>query len=260
MLGYPDQARENSHEMITWAQKLSHPHSLAWALCFAAELHYFLRDRKKVQELAEAAMTISVEQGFPFWLERANIPQGWALAKQGKGEEGIRQIHQGLDAYRAKGAELWCPHLLAMSVAAYKAAGQIEQSQSQLTEALALVNKTGQRYYEAELYRLKGELTLQEFQVPGSKSQVPNTQHLTASTQAEAEAEVCFLKAIDIAQKQQAKSLELRAVMSLARLWQSQGKHHEARAMLSAIYHWFTEGFDTKDLQEAKALIEELQH
>ena len=119
-----------------------------------------------------------------------------------------------------------------------------------------MVDKSGERFYEAELYRLKGELTLKKSAVRSPQSEVPNTQHLTPSTQEEAEA--CFLKAIEIAQRQQAKSLELRAVLSLSRLWQQQGKKDEARQMLTEIYHWFTEGFDTKDLQEAKALLAEL--
>ena len=119
------------------------------------------------------------------------------------------------------------------------------------------MNKTGERYYEAELYRLKGELVLQSG-VRSPKSDLTNPQPPILNPQMEAEA--CFLKAIEIARKQQAKSLELRAVMSLARLWQQQGKTAEAHRMLSEIYGWFTEGFDTKDLQEAKALIEELDH
>jgi ATP/maltotriose-dependent transcriptional regulator MalT len=124
-----------------------------------------------------------------------------------------------------------------------------------LADALSLVDKNGERMYEAELYRLKGQLTLQTLQVSGSRFQVTNPQPPTPSTQAEAEAEACFLKAIEIARQQQAKSLELRAVISLARLWQQQGKIDKARQMLTEIYGWFTEGFDTKDLQEAKALL-----
>jgi len=116
-----------------------------------------------------------------------------------------------------------------------------------LAEALAIVHKNGERWYEAELYRLKGELTLAQSSVQSLESRVK-------------EAEECFHKAIEIAHRQQAKSLELRAVMSLSRLWQQQGKKDEARQMLAEIYGWFTEGFDTKDLQEAKALLEELNH
>jgi len=126
-----------------------------------------------------------------------------------------------------------------------------------LVEALAFVDKTGVRYYEAELYRLKGELTLQQLKINNAKLKITETQDLTASSQ---EVEGYFLKAIEIAQRQQAKSLELRAATSLARLWHQQGRQQEAHAVLSDIYNWFTEGFDTKDLQEAKALIEELGH
>jgi predicted ATPase len=129
-----------------------------------------------------------------------------------------------------------------------------------LAEALAAVDRTGARWYEAELYRLKGELTLAQSSVQGLASSVPSTQHLAPSTQAEAEAEACFLKAVAVAQRQQAKSLELRATMSLARLWRRQGKQKDAHQMLAEIYGWFTEGFDTKDLQEAKALLQELSH
>src|SRR5262249_23502127 len=129
-----------------------------------------------------------------------------------------------------------------------------------LAEALTIVDRTGGRVYAAELQRLTGELTLQKFQVPGSKFQATSPQHLTPNPQAEAEAEACFHKAIEIARQQQAKSLELRATVSLTRLWQQQGKKEEARQMLAEIYGWFTEGFDTADLQEAKALLEELSH
>jgi hypothetical protein len=135
----------------------------------------------------------------------------------------------------------------------------MEEGLGVLTKALALVDKTGERVYEAELSRLKGELTLQQqFKVQSSECKVPHPQHPTPSTPAEAEAEACFLKAVEIAQRQQAKSLELRATISLARLWQRQGKKEEARQRLIEIYGWFTEGFDPKDLQEAKRLLEEL--
>src|SRR5262249_27794392 len=145
---------------------------------------------------------------------------------------------------RATGSKSWLPQYLAFLAEAHEKAGQVEEGLRVLADALAQVGKSGERCYEAELYRLKGMLTLQS-QVLSRKSQVE-------------EAEGCFLKAIDIARKQQAKSWELRAVMSLARLWQSQGKKDEARRMLAEIYGWFTEGFDTKDLQEAKALLEKL--
>jgi len=155
------------------------------------------------------------------------------------------------------GQELSRPFFLALLAGAYGKIGQAEEGLAVLAEALDAVNKTGEHVYEAELYRLKGELTLQQSKVRGPKSKVPSTQRLTPSTQVEAEAEACFHRAIEIARRQQAKSLELRAVMSLSRLWQQQGKTKQAHKMLAEIYSWFTEGFDTADLREAKTLLAE---
>jgi predicted ATPase len=179
------------------------------------------------------------------------------LAEQGQGKEGIVQMHRGMATGRATGAELAKSFGLAWLAEAYGGVGQAEEGLSVLAEALDHVDKSGERVYEAELYRLKGELALQSG-VRGPASEIPNTQHLTPSTHIEAEA--CFHKAIDIARKQQAKSWELRASTSLARLWHRQGKRHEARTLLAEVYGWFTEGFDTRDLQEAKALLEKLGH
>jgi predicted ATPase len=179
------------------------------------------------------------------------------LIEQGKEEEGIARMHEGIAAMRATATELQQPFGLAVLARAYSKVGRVEEGLTLLAEALALVNKTGERWYEAELYRLKGQLTLQKFQVSGSKFQVENSSEFRVWS-SESEAEECFLKAIEIARRQQAKSLELRATVSLARLWQRQGKQKEAHGMLAEIYGWFTEGFDTKDLQEAKALIDEL--
>jgi predicted ATPase len=175
-----------------------------------------------------------------------------------------------LTAYRATGGEAHLPKTLSLLAEAYGKVGQAEEGLMVLAEALAMVNKNGERFYEAELYRLKGELTLQKFQVSGSKFHVTTPQHPTPNPQVEAEE--YFLKAIDIARCQQAKSLELRAVMSLVRLRLPQATHegsrptdhaswikfNEAHHLLSEIYGWFTEGFDTKDLQEAKALLDEV--
>src|SRR5262249_48694687 len=148
------------------------------------------------------------------------------------------------------------PYHLALLAEAYGKARRVEEGLTALAEALEVVDNTGERWCEAELYRLKGQLTLQKFQVPGSKFQVPpSPQPVTPNTHVEAEAEGCFHKAIDVARKQREKSWELRASTSLARLWQQQGKKDEARHILEEIYGWFTEGFDTKDLQEAKALL-----
>jgi class 3 adenylate cyclase/predicted ATPase len=258
LLGYPDQALQRSQEALTLAQELSHPFSLGYALQWAAWFHLHRREGPTAQERAEAVMELSTEQGFPVWLALGTIERGGALAEQGQGEEGIAQMQQGMAACRAIGLELGWPYFLALLTEAYGKKGQAEEGLNMLAEGLATAHKTGERHYEAELYRLKGQLTLQQFQVQGPKTPVPRTRHLGPSPQAEAEAEACFQKAIEIARRQQAKSLELRAAMSLSRLWQQQGKQAEARLLLSEIYGWFTEGFDTKDLQEAKALLHEL--
>jgi predicted ATPase len=252
-LGYSDQALKRSHEALTLAYELSHPFSLAFALLTAAMFHQLRREWQTVHEQAEAIITLCADQGFSYFLAVGTILRGWALTEQGQEEEGIAQMRRGLAAYRATGAELNRPSFLALLAEAYGKAGKAEEGLTVLAEALDLVDKTGACVSEAELYRLKGQLTLQQFGVQSSELPTPNSQ-------AEAEAEACFLKAIAIARRQQAKSLELRATVSLARLWQQQGKHHAARNILSEIYGWFTEGFDTKDLQEAKALLEELSH
>ena len=173
------------------------------------------------------------------------IMRGWALAEQGQAEEGIAQIRQGLDAYQAMRTAIKLTHWLGLLAEVYEKVGQAEEGLRVLDEALAAALRTGERCYEAELYRLKGTLTLQA-KVPSPKSEV------------EEEAEMCFWKAIEIARKQQAKSWELRASTSLARLWQQQGKVAQAHKLLSDVYNWFTEGFDTKDVQEAKALLDKL--
>jgi class 3 adenylate cyclase/predicted ATPase len=243
-LGYPDHGLQRSDEGLTLAQELAHPFSLAFALNLAAMIHQLHRERQLTQERAEAAIILCTDQGFPFWLASGTLLRGWALAEQGQGEERIRQISQGLAACRATGAGVFGPYFLALQAEAHENTDQTAEGLTVLAEALATVGKTGERHYEAELYRLKGQLTLQS-KLQGPRSKVE-------------EAEECFRKAIEIARRQQAKSLELRAVMNLARLWQQQGKKDEARQVLAEIYSWFTEGFDTRDLQEAKALLDEL--
>ncbi|MGE0826140.1 MAG: hypothetical protein AB7G75_30745, partial [Candidatus Binatia bacterium] len=261
-LGYPDQALRNSEKAITLIRELAHPHSLALALHYACWIRQYRRESPATQKRAGELIMLANEQGFPFLLAWGTMYRAWALAQQGQEEEGIRHIRQGLAAARAMGAGVGVPYWLALLSELYGKTGQIEEGLSLLTEALTLVDKTEERFYEAELYRLKGTLTLQSQASPGQvktsqdKSEDTAPRPLTPDPQGEAEA--CFLKAIEIAQKQQAKSLELRASTSLARLWQQHGKRTEAHTLLSEVYNWFTEGFDTKDLQEAKALLEEL--
>ena len=193
-------------------------------------------------------MALATEQGFPHWLALGTILQGWVLAEQG--EAGTVLMRQGMAAWRATGAELARPYFLALLAEACEKGGQVEEGLSVLAEALTAVHKTGERLYEAELYRLQGELLLQSGG-QGLESGVSNPQAAAAET--------CFHQALDTARRQQAKSFELRAALSLGRLWQRQGKGAEAHQMLTEIYAWFTEGFDTADLQEARALLQELQ-
>jgi class 3 adenylate cyclase/predicted ATPase len=239
-LGYPDQGLARSHEAVTLAQQVAHPFSLVLALSAAAVFHQLRREGRAVQQCAEAALMLAQEQQFPHWRAYGTILHGWALAHQGHAQEGIEQFAHGLRDYRATGAEVMQPYFLALLAEAHGTLGESEVGLTVLTEALTRVDTTGERWYESELYRLKGALLLQ--------------QHLDN----QADAESCFAQAIAIAQTQQAKSLELRATSSLARLWKQQGKRQEAHDLLTPVYGWFTEGFDTADLQEAKALLNEL--
>jgi predicted ATPase len=253
-LGYPDQALQRMREALTLAQGQAHPFGLAIVLAFAAWLHQYRREGQESRERAEAMIALAHEQGLLLYSAWGTILRGWALAAQSQEKEGIAQMREGLAAYRTTGAEengqTW---FLAWLAEAYGRAGQVEEGLNVLAEALAGAHRTGECVDEAELHRLKGELTLKS-QVQGPKPVLS----LVEGPQVEKGAEECFLKAIEITRRQQAKSLELRAVMSLSRLWQQQGKKEEARQLLAEIYGWFIEGFETADLQEARALLETL--
>jgi predicted ATPase len=255
LLGYSEQAMERSHEALTLARDRANPHSLASVLVWAAWLHQLRREGPLAQERAEACMTLATEHGFATRLVLGTIMRGGALAAQGQGEEGIAHLRQGMAAWRAAGSEVGRTHYLAFLAEAYGKVGQTAEGLNVLAEALACVHTTGERCWEAELYRLKGELLLQsgvqslEFRVLTSDAGLQTR---------DIEAEACFRQALEIARCQQAKSLELRAAMSLSRLWLQQGQHDAARRLLGDIYSWFTEGFDTADLREAKALLEVL--
>jgi predicted ATPase len=240
-LGYPDQALRRSREALTLAQELVHPFSLAYALCFAGMLDQLCRDVQAAQARATAAMALCTEQGFALYLARGIILQGWAMAEQGQGAAGLTQMRQGLVAYQATGAAVFRPYYLAFLAETYGKLGQAGEGLALLGEALAAVHKTGERFFGAELYRLKGELLLAR-----------------SAKNLYGEAEACFQQALLVARHQQAKASELRAAMSLSRLWQHQGKRAAASDLLAPVYGWFTEGFDTVDLQEAKALLEAL--
>jgi adenylate cyclase len=242
-LGYPEQALTKIHEALTLAQESSHTYSLGFALNYATLLHVWRREVEFAKERAEAVITLSNEHGFIHALNVGMIRRGWALANQGAVAEGIRQLQQGLATLREMGQELPLSQHLALLAEAYRQGGQVEAGLHALAEAFAHLDNTGERYNEAELHRLKGEYLMTQTSKGGK----------------ERKAEECFRQAIDIARRQQAKSLELRATMSLSHLWQQQGRRAEAQQILSEIYSWFTEGFESPDLQEAKARLDALQ-
>jgi len=260
-LGYPDQALSRSHEALNLAEQLSHAYTLGYALHVIAMLHKERREAQLVQERSEAAIALSSKQGFIRWLGGGIIRRGWALAERGEVEEGIAQLRHGLATWQTIG-ELGLPQFLAMLAEAYSRGRRAEEGLRLLAEGMAAAHKTGERHYEAELYRLKGELLLQ---VIKGDTQAVHTEtsgmvaRAAQTSSLQTEAEICFLQAIDVARHQCAKSLELRAIMSLSRLWQQQGKRAEASKMLAGIYGWFTEGFDTLDLQEAIALLKTVE-
>jgi predicted ATPase len=208
-------------------------------MCFAGIFCQLRREVQAAQARATAEIAICTEQGFALYLARGRLLQGWTMAAQGQAAEGLARMRQGLAAYQATGAEVFRPYYLAFLAEAHGKVGQAEKGLTVLAEAVAVVHKTGERIYEAELYRLKGELLL------------------VRSAENHGEAEAYFQQALAVARRQQAKSWELRAAMSLGRLWQQQGKRAKARELLAPIYDWFTEGFDTADLQEARALLAE---
>jgi predicted ATPase len=239
--GYPAQALTRMRAALALAQQCQHPFCLAFARILAAVLAQCRREWQAVSRQVEASMTLAQQQEFSLLLARGTVFQGWVLAEQGQADEGIAQMRQGMAAFRATGAELFRPHFLGLLAQAYGRSQRPDQGLEALDEALVLVERTGERLHESECYRLKGQLLL------------------ARSMDSHPEAEAHLHRALTIACRQEAKSLELRAAMSLARLWQRQGKCGEARELLAPIYSWFTEGFDTADLQEAKALLEALE-
>jgi predicted ATPase len=225
---------------VTLAQQVAHPFSFGYALMLSAIFHAFRHEVGLTQERAAALIRLATDQGFPQWKALGALLSGWTLAHQGQAKEGIAQLTQGLSTLRAMGVEINRSYFLALLAEAHRTMSQPDTGLTILAEALTLMDTTGEHWYEPELYRLKGELLLAQ----------PPDNHT--------EAETCFQHAISIAQNQSAKSWELRTSTSLARLWRQQGKRQEAHDLLAPIYHWFTEGFDTADLKDAKALLDEL--
>jgi predicted ATPase len=245
-LGYPQQALKRYREGQALAQKLNHPYTSATVAAFAAWFYQFCRNPQAAEESASVAVAISTQHDFVFYRAMGLIMQGWALTERAQVLEGIAQMRIGLDAYRITGGEVLRPSFLSLLADAYGKAGQAEQALGVLAEAQALADEGEERWWQAELYRLKGELILKRSGFESSRHEEQD------------EAEGCFRQALAVAKAQKAKSLELRAAMSLGRLWVQQSRRSEARNVLHEIFARFTEGFDTPDLQEAKLMMEEI--
>jgi predicted ATPase len=243
--GYQDQALEQSRKMLVVARQVGHPFSLAAALALDSLFHLLRRDVGTLEERGKEVAALAEEKGFLFFVGVGLFKMGWVSARQGKVEEGIAKIHQALDLYRATGVRFTLTDLLGSLAEAYGMAGDIEKGLEFMSQALAEVERGGERYYEAELYRLKGELLLRKAERSGR-------------AEWEKEAEACFQQSLAVARRQMAKSFELRTAVSLGQLLKKKGKESEAKKLVESIYGWFTEGFDAPDLKEAKSLIEGL--
>jgi class 3 adenylate cyclase/predicted ATPase len=237
-LGYPHQALVQSRAAIAKARGLAHPPSLAASLALGTLLLLLSRDNVALDKRAGQLVAVATEQGFPRWHAQGTICRGWVKVKNGDVVEGISLLRSGSNAYRATGSLSWMPQYFALLARACEIAGQIEEGLTLLDDALEIAERTGERSLEAELNRHKGQLLLRQ-----------------GHTEA---AEVLYRKALGIAAEQGAKLWELRAAMSLARLRRDQGRGAEARDLLAPVYAWFTEGFDTPDLKDAKVMLDEL--
>jgi class 3 adenylate cyclase/predicted ATPase len=240
MLGCPDQALARVREAVSLFEKLPNPYSLAMALAYLAMIRQYRREVLALREPVDRLTRLCVEQGYAFWMAWITVFRGWLIAQQGQPEEGISRMQQGLEGWRATGAEAFRPYFLALLAEGHAKAGRMQEGLIALTEALDLMDASKQCFWAAELHRLRGEFLL--LRSPASL----------------AESEACLSQALATARKQSARSLELRAATSLARLWRDQGKRAEARDLLAPIYGWFAEGFDTPVLQDAKVLLDQL--
>ena len=257
ILGYTDRAREMVRTAFVLAEKVRHPMSLPATLSYKVTIVACCGDEHGTQTAAEELISFSNEHGLPHYSSVGTIWRGWALAMQGQYEEGLAQLRDGMARYRAIGSEVGRTLYLALLAEALREAGQPGEGLNILAEALAVAKLTGERFYEAELHRLKGELLLVQAMGEKDRQSSEVLQSNSAGRAAISAAETCFLRAIDIARQQDAKSWKLRAVMSLQRLRQKQGQQKESRQLLREVFDWFTEGFDTADLLEARALLDD---
>jgi predicted ATPase len=236
LFGYPDQALERSNAALALAEETGHPHTRAVMAGLTAWFHMLRGEAPAAQQWAERAGALCREGEFRLWLAQSHVVRGWALAHQGQ-EEGIAELREGMQAWRATGAVLARPMHLGLLAESCGRVGRRDEGLALLGEALTAIEKTGERWEEAEVYRIKGEL-------------------LGMSAEDDcAEAEGCFRRALEVARRQQARSLELRATTSMARLWHRRGQGPAARQLLGDTYQWFSEGFDTPDLRDARAVL-----
>jgi predicted ATPase len=247
VLGYPDQALQKAVEALNRAREQPHPYVLATGLSLTASIHVFRGEIQTARERVEATIGLTQEQGFTFWSAAAVILKGWTQACAGATAEGIAVMRQGLATFRATGGRLGLPYYCALLADALARDGQVEEALAAVAEGLSVVANNGERFFEADLYRVKGEL----LQVKGASDSGARLELLD-------QAEACFQEARGIARRISSKFLELRAVLSLARNYQKRDRKEEARRVLLETYAWFTEGFQTADLTQARALLQEL--
>ena len=238
-LGHPDRAFERIGEALAMAEELPHYQSLALAEYFAAYFYQLRQEAESCGQRAQTTIRLAAEHGLIDWVTLGSIQRGWALAEQGQVEDGVTEMRRALAEYKERGTALREPYFQGILADVLRKTGKLAEALKLLTEALARADRNGDRFFEAELYRLKGETLLM-------------------GAGAVTEAEACFHKSLEIARRQRAKAWELRSTVSLARLYHQQGKSAEARRKLEETYRWFTEGFATADLRAAKALLDEL--
>ncbi|MGE4093235.1 MAG: AAA family ATPase [Candidatus Binatia bacterium] len=256
-IGNPDTALRQSRELLSLARALSHRFSLAFALNIAATVHLLRSEFAEATSLATEAVVLCVESGFPVWEAYGRVLLGWLGVQQGHGTETLNALRNAIAAWEQTGARVARTSFLALLGQAYAKLGYREAAMHAVEEALATVAETDERYCEAELHRLKGELLLAQ-EVKKQKSEIldPKSQILNPNPQGEAEA--CFTKALNGARRQGARTFELRAALSLTALWKRQGKHEPARQLVAEVYRHFTEGFTTPDLRRARTLLRQL--
>jgi predicted ATPase len=241
LLGFPERSAEYGRQALEIAERVGHPFSLGFALSYIARLYQFAQDRERIRTTAARALAVGTENGFAGVIAWGRILCGWAAAGPGQGEPALAEIRQGLEALRGQVALRVRHEMLPLLAEACARAGRPEEGLEVLAEALEFADATSETFLQAEMHRLKGELLLQH------------------DPTAAPDVEACFHQALEVARRQEARSLELRAAMSLARLWGKQGKTQAAEQLLAPVYAAFTEGFQTHDLQAAREVLEQFR-